>query len=69
MELEDSYVFELDVEIDEFGNVKMMCPECHIDLDIPFTSIIDEFYSLEESMVCPFCQNTINRVLNPDEDY
>ncbi|APH39420.1 hypothetical protein [Methanohalophilus halophilus] len=69
MEVEETYVFEVDAEVDEYGNVLMMCPECHSDLHVPFINIIDDFYTLEENMVCPLCQKTINRVLHPDEDY
>jgi len=63
------YVFEVDAEIDEYGNVLMICPECRTDLHVPFANIIDETYSLEESMVCPFCEKTLDRVLHSDEDY
>lgn len=69
VEPEESYVFELNVEIDEYGNVKMMCPECRTDVDVAFANIIDEFYTLEESIVCPLCEKTLDRVLHPDEDY
>lgn len=67
--LDGSYEFEVDAEIDEYGNVLMMCPECRTELDVPFTNIIDDFYTLEESIVCPFCEITLDRVLHPDEDY
>lgn len=59
--------FEIDLEIDEYGKTLMMCPDCRTTIEVAFNNIIDELYSLEESIICPFCEITLNRVHSLDE--
>lgn len=66
--MKDRFEVKIKLNADEDGNVLMMCPECRTELHVAFTNILDDFYTLEESIVCTFCEQTINRVLSPNED-
>ncbi|WP_406660925.1 hypothetical protein V7O66_13960 [Methanolobus sp. ZRKC3] len=65
MGLKDKYKFKIDVEIDDNGNSTMACPECGNEIDVAFENIVDENLALGESIVCPFCNQTLNQVHPP----